>query len=221
MCASRKPEGASPIARIGHAVRPLVASDEEAVYRICLRTGADGGDASGLYADPRLLGHIYAGPYVRLAPEYGFVVEDEEGVGGYILGTADTLAFEARLEVDWWPALRRRYPPPEKARRSAWTADEMRIWQIHHPWRTPEAMARPFPAHLHIDLLPRLQGRGLGSVLMAKWRELMRSRGVNAAHLGVSLANKRAIRFYEKEGWRRIGPEVAGDVGGAWYGVGL
>ena len=48
------------------AVRP---SDLDDLYRICLATGAGGGDASALYRDPKLLGHVYAAPYAVFSPQ--------------------------------------------------------------------------------------------------------------------------------------------------------
>ncbi|HET6665226.1 MAG TPA: hypothetical protein VFG94_13245, partial [Acidimicrobiales bacterium] len=84
-------------------------TDHDAVYDICVRTGAAGEDATRLLRDPALPGHVYAGPYLVLAPDLAFVVEDDDGVAGYILGAADTTEFEDRLEREWWPGLRRRY----------------------------------------------------------------------------------------------------------------
>ena len=43
-------------------IRPARPGDGPAMYDVCLRTGAHGGDASALYRDPRLLGEVYVGP---------------------------------------------------------------------------------------------------------------------------------------------------------------
>src|SRR5580700_2330225 len=91
-------------------IRPYRPSDLDELYRICLLTGDAGQDATPLYQDPRLLGHIFAAPYGILEPSLAFVAEDAVGVGGYIVGALDTQAFEARLESEWWPGLRGRYP---------------------------------------------------------------------------------------------------------------
>ena len=72
--------------------RPAVPSDLDAFYAISLATGDVGSDASHLYIDGRLLGHIYSAPYLRLAPDLAVVVEDEEGVAGYAVGVSDTRA---------------------------------------------------------------------------------------------------------------------------------
>ena len=93
-------------------IRPYRPSDLDELYRICLLTGDAGQDATPLYQDLRLLGHIFAAPYGVLEPSLAFVAEDAAGVGGYIVGALDTQAFEERLESEWWPALRGRYPDP-------------------------------------------------------------------------------------------------------------
>lgn len=56
-------------------LRPARETDRAALYRICLETGASGQDATHLYADPLILGHVYAGPYLTYAPEFAFVLE--------------------------------------------------------------------------------------------------------------------------------------------------
>ena len=90
-------------------LRPYRASDLDALYDICLVTGDAGNDASPLHNDRKVIGHLYSAPYGVFEPGNAFVAEDDEGVAGYIVGTYDTNAFEARLEREWWPALRQHY----------------------------------------------------------------------------------------------------------------
>ena len=87
-------------------IRSFGSADLGALYRIALATGDAGTDASKLYRDPKLVGHIYAAPYAVLAPELALVIEDEQGVGGYGVGALCTRAFEELLEDSWWTALR-------------------------------------------------------------------------------------------------------------------
>jgi len=181
-------------------IRPYRADDLDALYEICLKTGDHGADASALYADPRIIGEIYAAPYGTLEPELAFVAEDDDGVGAYIIGAADTRAFEARCEAQWWPDLRRRHP--DTADIPSWrrTHDEWSAFLIHHPAIAPQAVVDAAPAHLHIDLLPRLQGRGLGKALLDTWLGAVGGR----AHLGCSPQNTRALHFYDRYGFRRL-----------------
>lgn len=179
-------------------IRRAEADDVDDLYEICLRTGDAGRDASGIVADPTLLGHLYVGPYAVLEPELAFVAVDEEGVAGYVVGTADTRAFEERLEAEWFPPLRRRYPAG-----SGDGFDALLVAMLHQPVRADESLLRTHPAHLHIDLLPRLQGSGVGARLVATMHAACRARGAVGLHLGVSQRNRRAIGFY-----RHVGYEV-------------
>jgi ribosomal protein S18 acetylase RimI-like enzyme len=198
-------------------IRPLEARDLSDLYRICLLTGDAGADASAIYADANLLGDVYAAPYGVLAADCGLVAEDDDGVGGYILGALDTAAFEARLEAEWRPAVRARAPQPA-GDPAGWNADQQLAFLIHNPRPTPPRITRPYPSHLHIDLLPRLQGRGLGKAMMDAWLELMRDMGSRGVHLGVAAANHRAIRFYRTYGFEEFRwPNPRPDAGGIYF----
>jgi ribosomal protein S18 acetylase RimI-like enzyme len=183
-------------------LRPYRAGDHDAVYDICVRTGAAGEDATHLLRDPTLQGHLYAGPYLALAPELAFVVEDGDWVAGYILGAADTAAFEDRLEREWWPALRRRYP----AYRTDGDAvlDDLLVALMHSPARARADLVAAYPSHLHIDLLPRLQGQGWGRRLIDTMVERLRATGSHGLHLGVATANTKAQAFYRVVGFTEL-----------------
>ena len=181
-------------------IRAYRASDLDKLYDICLKTGDAGRDATHLYRDPKLIGHVYAGAYGVLAPETALVAEDDEGVCGYIIGPADTHAFEKRCEAEWWPGLRRHYAGPA-GDPGSWSWDERMAHRIHHPDRMPRQINEIYPAHLHINLLPRLQGRGIGRQLIDRWLDRVRAMGARGACLGVGLRNDRAIRFYRAYGF--------------------
>jgi ribosomal protein S18 acetylase RimI-like enzyme len=188
-------------------IRPYRADDLAALYEICLKTGDSGKDATALYDDPKLIGHVYAAPYGVLAPECCFVVEDAEAVGGYIIGARDTYAFEKQMEREWWPALRGQYPDPKDVPPGRHTRDQHMAHLIHHPDRTPRKISEPYPSHLHINLLPRLQGIGWGKRLVDHWLEAMHRMGSPGACLGVGLSNQRAVKFYRAYGFEEIARE--------------
>jgi ribosomal protein S18 acetylase RimI-like enzyme len=198
-------------------IRPYASEDLPALYDICLATGAAGSDAGHLYHDRKVLGHVYAAPYAVLEPESAYVVEDAEGVGGYIVGTHDTRAFETQLESEWWPELRTRYSDPSSAT-EPWTPDQRMAHLIHNPPRTPRRIAEPYPAHLHINLLPRFQGDGIGRLLIRTWLARMAAEGAAAAHLGVGPANARAVRFYQAFGFREI-ERLPPPYNVIWFGI--
>ncbi|MBI5770036.1 MAG: GNAT family N-acetyltransferase, partial [Verrucomicrobia bacterium] len=190
-------------------LRPVRSGDEAGAYYVCLKTGDNGGDGEPFYRDdPDALGRIYVGPYLKFEPELGVILEDEQGICGYSLGAFDSKAFFARYEAGWRPAVAARFPAPsgDPAR---WT----RVQQIHHLYHHPENFIpepyAEFPSHLHIDLLPRAQGHGLGRRMLEQVMENLRRRGSPGAHLGVSTRNPRAIAFYGHLGFHelvRVGP---------------
>lgn len=173
--------------------------DLPGAYRTCLLTGDAGQDASGSYQDLDLLGHIYVGPYLAHGEGTQLVPVDDAGSAGYLLSTDDTAGFEAWAEADWWPPLRARYPLRDDG-----SSDAELIRHIHAPPRTPPALARAYPAHLHIDLQERARGTGMGRLLVERLLAELLERRVPAVHLGVDGANTNAIGFYAHLGFREV-----------------
>jgi ribosomal protein S18 acetylase RimI-like enzyme len=185
-------------------IRGYRPADLEAIYEICLLIGDNGNDATPLYRERRILGDLYAGAYGRFASELAFVAEDEQGVCGFTLGVVDTASFDARLEREWWPALRQRYRDPGAIPVEKRNADERAANLIHHPpLMSPDVLA-DYPSHLHIDVLPRLQGQGVGGRLMQTLLDALRTAGSTGVHLVVSAGNPRAIGFYRHVGFHEL-----------------
>jgi GNAT superfamily N-acetyltransferase len=197
-------------------LRPAQATDLDALCAVSLATGFAGSDATHIYEDGMLMGHIYSAPYACLEPHLALVLEDDVGVGGFAVGAIDTESWEARLEREWWPALRMLYPDPGGAP-SDWTADQKRWAMIHHPERTPTNISREYPAHLHLNLLPRLQHQGLGAMLLHAWLELARNRRAPAIHVGVNCANVRALQFWARHAFQPVTAD-GGPVRTTWMG---
>ena len=200
-------------------LRAFNPEDLSALYAISLATGHEGGDASHLHEDPRLIGHIYSAPYALVDPGLVVVAADEDDrVVGYIVGAVDTASWEEGLERSWWPKLRREYVDPSDTPRAGWTADQRRAFMIHHPPRTPAALVKAYPAHLHMNLLAKMQRRGIGSALLKSWLELAASRGGAAAHVGVNRANPGALRFWETQGFRTLTLDGLANDRTVWMG---
>lgn len=187
----------------GVRMRRARPDDHEALLDICVRTGDSGRDATPREDDPTLVGLIYAVPWQVLEPDFAFLIEDAEGHAGYVLGTPDTRAFDARAARDWFPALRARVRDPGPDERS---------WRGSDPWRraihtvqsiVPPALD-PYPAQAHIDLLPRLQGRGIGRLAFTAMLDRLAAAGAPGVHLQVSPQNSRALDFYARLGFFRL-----------------
>jgi ribosomal protein S18 acetylase RimI-like enzyme len=180
-------------------IRPYHPSDLTMLYRICLLTGDSGEDASQLYQDPDLLGHLYAAPYAVLEPELCFILTRLGKPCGYVLGTKNSGVFRECCEQLWFPTLRERYPYPDEDDLSK---DATQIHYIH--WGYRDLANADYPAHLHIDLLPIAQGKGWGRKMMTVFLEKLRELDIPGVELGVSRQNIRAISFYETMGFVRL-----------------
>lgn len=180
-------------------IRSASLQDLPGVYRVCLQTGDSGKDATELYRNPDLLGHVYVGPYLVGQPAHAFVAADMQGVAGYTFAAIDTRAFEAWEESEWWPSLREQYPLTEGT-----SPDDEVIGLLHNPESAPDEVVAEYAAHLHIDLLPRIQGQGLGRALMERVLESLRENGANGVHLGVADDNENATQFYRHLGFDEL-----------------
>jgi ribosomal protein S18 acetylase RimI-like enzyme len=74
---------------------------------------------------------------------------------------------------------------------------------IQTGYKSPENTAL-YPAHLHIDLLPRAQGHGMGRKIMMVFLERLRELAVSGVHLGVSKKNLNATQFYQHLGFKKL-----------------
>lgn len=187
-------------------IRPYRSGDDDAMYYICRETGPRDDAGNLVYTHPRLLGEVYVGPYIALEPELAFVAADHD-VAGYVIGVRDTSEFEEKCERQWWPMKREQYPEGEFPA----PAPEHRLLRmIRQPDVTPTWLAEQYPSHLHIDLLPRLQGRGMGGALMARLLDALRAAGSPGVHLGVGAANTGAIGFYDHLGFTTVSRTESG-----------
>lgn len=192
-------------------LRPATDGDRDALIEICRITEFPMDAPRDPERDPDLLGLVYAAPYPVADPTLStVVVAREAGAGatadgrvvGYLVATADTRAFEAWLEAEWMPQLRRRYPAGSGAESEAWLVEH-----VHAPGTAPDDVVADHPAHFHIDLLSEAQGHGLGRRLIERVLGQLADRGVPGVHLGVVAGNASAIAFYERLGFVRFREE--------------
>lgn len=203
------------------AIRTATPGDQAGAYHVCLRTGDHGSDGAPYYrGDPDALGRIFVGPYLAFEPDLSLILEDAEGICGYALGAFDSRAFYARYEKEWRQDLCRRFPTPQ-GDASGWT----RVQHVHHVYHHPDYFCpepyEAYPSHLHIDLLPRAQGHGHGRRMIERLLQVMRERGSPGVHLGLSALNARALRFYEKLGFRELIRTGSGNDATIYMGISL
>jgi GNAT superfamily N-acetyltransferase len=166
-----------------------------------LATGDSGANAVHLYNQKDMLGEIYVGPYLTFQPDLSFTLI-HEGVVGYALAALDTASFEETLSKKWWPSILDKYNglSPEN-----FNEREKNLFSyIQNPPLRPKEVIKEYPSHLHIDLLEKAQGRGIGKAMMLLVLETLREQGSKGVHLGMGAQNSRAFTFYTKLGFNLL-----------------
>jgi ribosomal protein S18 acetylase RimI-like enzyme len=181
-------------------IRPFRPGDESALAEICVLTADAGSDATGAI-DDAIWPEVFALPYAARHPEFAFVVEADDGrVVGYLLGVPDTAAFETWFRDEWWPERGARWPRPDAER----TRQDGILIYAYGRGPGAEPYGAEYPAHLHIDLLPELQGRGWGRRLIETYIGALRDAGVSGLHLVADVNNTGALTFYDRLGFVRL-----------------
>lgn len=168
-------------------IRTYQLKDREQVKKICLNTGADMPSKGEAFDDAMLQSFCYY--YIEQEPENCFVAADErDDAVGYVICAADFDTWEQRFNELYLSV----------------TAND--IAKIIG--RTTIDILRPFskeyPAHLHIDISPDYQKKGLGKKLIDALIEHLKSRGVRGLLLNVSADNESGIGFYKKYGFTEL-----------------
>lgn len=180
-----------------YEIRQSTVADLPYIYEICWKTGYRGQSVEGILEDRYQIGHYFAAPYLHYDKECCFVATENGIPKGYILGTSDTVNYTKWLNKEWLPQVRKLYDfsgeeasdPFAKFIRKC-IADDTVV----------ERSLYEYPAHLHIDLLPDLQGKGMGRKLMEVFFKRCLQKGATRVHLGVGKKNPKAVAFYKKMG---------------------
>lgn len=187
-------------------VRRFRPGDRESVRRICFATGYMGEPADWYWRDFESFAEIWSGYYTDREPESAFVVEREGRVAGYLLGCIETARAPSPARSIVRQMLRRGLLLRPGTAAFFWRsiADTVR-----GPVPGSGDLRDPrWPSHLHIDLLPEVRGRGAGAALIASFFQRLREAGSPGCHLGTLAENESAIAFFERVGFRRLGPPV-------------
>jgi ribosomal protein S18 acetylase RimI-like enzyme len=183
------------------SIRSYKSADTSAAYEICLKTGNSGQDATHLFSDPLVLGHIYVGPYMEFEPQSVFILEDDQGPCGYIMGVLDSQTYYQWMHSEWLPKIRVDYKKPT-GDPDTWNETEKITNLLFQP--ESQRLFPGFPAHLHIDLLSRAQGKGQGKLMMDHFIDYIRKNKIPGVHLELSVNNDRAFGFYCKYGLQEL-----------------
>lgn len=180
-------------------IRRATVNDLPELYRVALKTGDSGNDATGMFRNDEMLGEVFVGPYVTHANATSNLVSKAGETVGYGLCVIDTLVFQDECRENWWPALQEKYAALQVFCKEDWLVSE-----IFHPTPSPDEILNDYPSHGHIDLLPIIQGQGHGRRIMTHMEEQLKGSGSVGFHLRVSVHNDRGLKFYAALGYKEV-----------------
>lgn len=195
----------------GVIIRPYEARDRAAVRRICFLTGLAGDPVGGQWADAESFADMFTGYYTDREPESALVAEVDGVVAGYLLGCRDSTSAWSPAAVAARHVLRRGIAFRPGTGRYVWRAARDLVGDRIRRGTRPEDLDfrdPAYPAHLHVDLLAPLRGLGVGSDLVTRWLDTLRSQGSPGCHLQTLAENTAAVAFFEAMGFRARGEPV-------------
>ncbi len=168
-------------------IRPYTEKDRDDVRYICLNSdGPCDSDEEGQH----FLLTTYCDYYIEREQENCFVcTDDDDRAVGYILCAQDFDRFWNTFMSDFYPRL-------DETTMSRQYAIESTVMHKKHK--------DEYPAHLHIDILPDYQRKGMGRKMTDTLLNHLKNKGVKGLMLCVWKHNKVGQRFYENYGFDRL-----------------
>ena len=187
-------------------VRSYDLSDRERLNALFTRAGADS-PSGELWGHPASERTIYLDPYLRLDPRSVFLAEVGGHLVGYLTGCLDSSELPSEDE-----RMKRAITEHRLMRRPrvigffARAAFDLAWTRLRRQEVVSGDFADPdWPAHLHINVAPEARGTGAAEALMAAWFDRLSEAGSPGCHLQTLVENARAVRFFERMGFRPHG----------------
>jgi protein O-GlcNAcase/histone acetyltransferase len=125
----------------------------DAVYQVCLQTYKDGADGTDVFSQPDLIPDKHVGPFLSYTPEMCFVVEDYQGICGYVLAAPDARSFFDRVESSWIPMMKTKYQRSETMDTASPVNEIVREFHSYKTVAPPDGLLGKHPSVLRVDVL--------------------------------------------------------------------
>uniref|UniRef100_A0A3P9HZE9 protein O-GlcNAcase n=1 Tax=Oryzias latipes TaxID=8090 RepID=A0A3P9HZE9_ORYLA len=191
-----------PTSRL-YNVRPYHNKDKVELYRMVrqLHLRTQGGQESSI-AHPDVIGDRCLGPCLALNPEYSFILEDELGVCGCVLGILDVRSFAKRCQASWIPAMRDKYPPKGNSTHPN-TQDLIRLIE-EDQGEYPDSLLHHFPSQVRLDALPELVDISVSRTLLTALLAALKANGSQGVFCEVQPTDRQRLEFLTKLGFLEI-----------------
>ncbi len=187
-------------------IRPYEARDRAGVRHVCHVTGYMGEPAEWMWRDVDSFSDLFTSYYTDAEPNSALVAELDGVVAGYLLGCVDSRQAWSPASIFARHFLRRGIGFRPGTAGMVWRSfGDVIVDGLRRRLPPVTLYDAAWPAHLHIDLLAQVRGRGVGATLMRRWLEKLEAAGVPGCYLETLGENHGAIAFFESMGFRRHG----------------
>ncbi|XP_034041644.1 protein O-GlcNAcase [Thalassophryne amazonica] len=194
-----QPPPSMPTSKI-YSIRPYFSKDEAAVYKICKEMFCEGmEDVPFSEQDADLIGDRLVGGLLTLSSDYGFVLEDEEGICGYALGTVDVKPFIKKCKLSWIPFMQEKYHKPD-CQKDLTEAEKMMLSFHEEEEGLPESFLSNFPSLIKVDIHAKVTDPSVAKSMMGCLLSSLKANGSHGAFCKVCHTDKRMLDFYSKLG---------------------
>lgn len=180
-------------------IRPYRPADRDAVRRLCCETGYLGKAIDPVFEDRELFADYLTSFYTDWEPESTFVLEQEGGVKGYLMGSRRPFLHQLHsfvLNLSLFARGIFRYPRYNKASKA------FVRWIVLNAWREVPAAPRRLP-HFHFNLLPEAQSIGGTRELLVQFFNHLRAHGeTHVFGQVVTFEDRRGAKVFERYGFR-------------------
>lgn len=183
-----------------YSIRPYFPKDEPAIYKICKEMYSEGVEEVPLSdEDPDLIGDRLVGGLLTLSSDYGFVLEDDEGICGYALGTVDVAPFVKTCKLNWIPFMQEKYVKPD-CEKDLTDAEKMMLSFHEEEEGLPDSFLSNFPSLIKVDIHAKVTDPSVAKSMMGCLLSSLKANGSLGAFCQVRQTDKRMLDFYSKLG---------------------
>ncbi|KAK5612458.1 hypothetical protein CRENBAI_020649 [Crenichthys baileyi] len=194
-----QPPPSLPTSKI-YTIRPYYPKDEAAVYKICKEMYCEGMEEEPFAeGEPDLIGDRLVGGLLTVSSDYGFVLEDDKGICGYALGTADVQPFIKTCKLNWIPFMQEKYHKPD-CEKDLNEAEKMILSFHEEEEGLPDSFLSNFPSLIKVDIHAKVTDPSVAKSMMGCLLSSLKANGSHGAFCKVRQTDKRMLEFYSKLG---------------------
>ncbi|XP_030058715.1 protein O-GlcNAcase [Microcaecilia unicolor] len=193
-----QPPPLTPTSKV-YTIRPYYPKDEASVYKICREMYDDGMDDLPFASQPDLIGDRLIGGLLSLSLDYCFVLEDEDGICGYAVGTVDVTPFIKKCKHSWIPFMQEKYTKPNGNKELS-EAEKMMLSFHEEQEVLPDTFLANFPSLIKMDIHKKVTDPSVAKSMMACLLSSLKANGSRGAFCEVRPDDKRILDFYSKLG---------------------